>query len=64
MLLTLQFIAGPIRAFVCSIGSNLSLRERLYLGWLFPRGIVAAAVSALFALRLEAENFPGAEKLL
>ncbi len=64
VLLTLQLIAGPARAFICSIGSNLNLRERLFLGWVFPRGIVAAAVSALFALRLENAAFPGAEKLV
>ncbi len=64
LLLALQFIAGPLRAFVCSIGSNLNLRERIYLGWVFPRGIVAAAVSALFALRLENMDYPGASKLV
>ena len=64
VLLFLQFIAGPIRAFACSIGSDLTWRERLYLGWLFPRGIVAAAVSALFALRLESMGYPGADGLV
>jgi len=64
VLFTLQFVAGPIRAFACSLGSELSWRERLYLGWIFPRGIVAAAVSALFALRLEDMGFPGAENLV
>ncbi len=64
VLLTLQFLAGPARALVCSAGSNLNMRERLFLGWVFPRGIVAAAVSALFALRLENAAFPGAEKLV
>jgi CPA1 family monovalent cation:H+ antiporter len=62
--LALQLFAGPLRAIVCSIGSDLSWRERLYLGWIFPRGIVAAAVSALFALRLETISYPGAEKLV
>ncbi len=64
VLLALQFLAGPLRAFVCSIGSDLSFAERAYLGWIFPRGIVAAAVSALFALRLESLNFPGATDLV
>ncbi|MDH3491656.1 MAG: sodium:proton antiporter, partial [Gammaproteobacteria bacterium] len=64
VLLALQFIAGPLRALVCSIGSDLSGRERAYLGWIFPRGIVAAAVSALFALRLERMGYPGAELLV
>jgi CPA1 family monovalent cation:H+ antiporter len=64
ILLILQFVAGPARAFVSSIGSELSWRERLYLGWIFPRGIVAAAVSALFALRLEDMGYAGAGDLV
>ena len=60
----LQFVAGPARAFVSSIGSELDWRERLYLGWIFPRGIVAAAVSALFALRLEEMGYAGAADLV
>jgi CPA1 family monovalent cation:H+ antiporter len=64
VLLVLQFFAGPLRALVSSIGSDLSWRERIYLGWLFPRGIVAAAVSALFALRLENLGYPGADSLV
>jgi len=57
-------VAGPLRALSCSIGSDLSWRERLYLGWIFPRGIVAAAVSALFALRLENLGYTGAGDLV
>lgn len=60
----LQFFAGPLRALVSSVGSELRWSERAFLGWVFPRGIVAAAVSALFALRLEEMSFPGAEKLV
>ena len=62
--LFLQFVAGPLRSLVASLGSDLDWRDRLYLGWIFPRGIVAAAVSALFALRLESIGFIGAEKLV
>ncbi len=64
VLLLLQFVAGPLRAQICAAGSDLSWRERAYLGWIFPRGIVAAAVSALFALRLEEMAYPGAENLV
>jgi CPA1 family monovalent cation:H+ antiporter len=64
VVLFLQFVAGPARALLCSLGSDLEWRERLYLGWIFPRGIVAAAVSALFALRLERSGFPGADQLV
>jgi CPA1 family monovalent cation:H+ antiporter len=64
VLLLLQCVAGPVRAAIASIGSDLSWQERTFLGWIFPRGIVAAAVSALFALRLESMQYPGAEKLV
>ena len=64
VLLILQFVAGPLRAFVSSIGSEMQLRERLFLGWVFPRGIVAAAISALFALRLERNGYEGASNLV
>lgn len=62
--LFLQFLAGPARALVSAIGSDLRWQERLYLGWIFPRGIVAAAVSALFALRLESIGYPEAGRLV
>ncbi|MBT8078615.1 MAG: sodium:proton antiporter [Gammaproteobacteria bacterium] len=60
----LQLVAGPIRAFVSAIGSPLNWRETLYVGWVFPRGIVAAAVSSLFALRLVEIDYPGANSLV
>jgi NhaP-type Na+/H+ or K+/H+ antiporter len=58
------FIARPASVFVSAIGTNLALKDKLLLSWIAPRGIVAAAVSALFALKLEAENYPQAEVLV
>lgn len=52
-----MLIARPISVFVSSIGSELSFNEKLLIAWIGPRGIVAAAVSALFALRLEGAGF-------
>jgi NhaP-type Na+/H+ or K+/H+ antiporter len=42
----------PISVWLSTIGSGLSVRERCFLAWFAPRGIVAAAVSSVFALRM------------
>jgi len=51
--LAVQFIARPISVQLSILGSKLSMGERHLLAWIAPRGIVAAAISALFALKLE-----------
>ena len=52
LLVIVQFVARPLAVALCTWGSQLSWRERLLLAWIGPRGIVAAAVSAIFAVRL------------
>ncbi len=52
-LLLLIVIVRPISALVCLVGTPLEMRERLFVAGLAPRGIVAAAVSSVFALELE-----------
>lgn len=59
-----QFIVRPASAWLCTIGADLGAKERLFLGWISPRGIVAAAVSSIFALRLEQAGVPQAELLV
>ncbi|UNG19838.1 cation:proton antiporter [Stutzerimonas zhaodongensis] len=53
LLLIVQFVARPLAIALCTWGSQLNWRERLLLAWIAPRGIVAAAVSAIFAVRLD-----------
>lgn len=60
VLVTVMFIARPLAVLVSTTGSDLLFRERLLIAWIGPRGIVAAAIAAIFALRLEAANFPEA----
>jgi len=52
-------VVRPLTIFASTFGSSLALREKLFLSWIAPRGIVAAAVSSLFALILEAQGEPG-----
>ncbi|MEX0957957.1 MAG: sodium:proton antiporter [Burkholderiales bacterium] len=60
----MQFIARPLKVAIATIGSKLNWRERLLLGWIGPRGIVAAAISAVFGLRLEEAGYPQADYLV
>ncbi len=58
------FVARPLAVAASTYGSPLNWRERAVVGWVAPRGIVAAAVSAAFALRLEALGYPQADLLV
>jgi len=64
LFLIIQFIARPLSIWLCCWGSGLNWREKTLLSWIAPRGIVAAAVSALFALRLEQTTISDANLLV
>jgi len=53
VLLAIQFLARPLNIMVAALGSSLTWPERHMLAWIAPRGIVAAAIAALFAIQLE-----------
>lgn len=58
------FPVRAVAALVCTWGSELSAAERSLIGWIAPRGIVAAAVSAIFTLKLEEIGHPDAGLLV
>jgi len=59
-----QLIVRPVTVLLASLGSGLTWRERALIAWVAPRGIVAASVSALFALRLDALGVSGGDALV
>jgi NhaP-type Na+/H+ or K+/H+ antiporter len=54
----LILIVRPVSVWLATLRSRLTRRERCFLAWLAPRGIVAAAVSSVFSLRLGEEGTP------
>ena len=64
VLLTMQFVARPCKIMISTFNSNFSFNERLLLSWVGPRGIIAAAITAVFALKLETMEMEGAELLV
>lgn len=63
-LAVLLFIARPAAVAVATYGSDLNWRERLFIAWLAPRGIVAAAVTSLFAFQLVEAGYTEAQRLV
>ena len=63
VLLGVVLLARPSAVLLSTAGSGLTARERLYLSCMAPRGIVAAAISALFALRLDEVGIEGGARL-
>lgn len=60
VLAAIMFVARPLAVLASSVGTGLKLNELALLSWIAPRGIVAAAVSALFSLKLEDIGYEGA----
>ncbi|MEP2830173.1 cation:proton antiporter [Parvibaculum sp.] len=58
------FIARPLSVLISTMWTPLPWRERAILSWIAPRGIVAAAVSGLFAIQLDQANVEGAQLLV
>jgi NhaP-type Na+/H+ or K+/H+ antiporter len=63
-LLLLLFIVRPAAVWVSCMGSKLTREERIFLSWMAPRGIVAAAVSSIFASRLVSAGIEEASSMV
>lgn len=61
LFLIIVFLIRPLGVFLSAAGSNLKLNEKLFIGWVGPRGIVAAGIASLFGSKLLARGEPGAE---
>jgi NhaP-type Na+/H+ or K+/H+ antiporter len=60
----LVLVGRPLAALAATHGTDLTRRERFFIGWMAPRGVVAAAMAAAFAGPLAPRSIPGAAKIL
>lgn len=58
-----MWIARPLSALLCTIGTDLSIGQRLFIAWVCPRGIVAASVAGLFGILLSRAGREGGTEL-
>ena len=58
------FIARPLAIALATIGAKVRWRERLLVGWIGPRGVVAAAIAGVAGERLAKAGYPDASLVL
>ena len=61
LFLIIVFLIRPLGVFLSTRGSTLKFNEKMFIGWVGPRGIVAAGIASLFGSKLLAKGEPGAE---
>ncbi len=64
LLAAIIFVVRPLTVFLATIGAGIEWRDRVLVGWIAPRGIVAAAVAGAFAPALIDQGYAGADELL
>ena len=58
-ILALMLVVRPTNIFVCTWGSEFNWRQKLFISWIGPKGIVSASVASLFAFALDERGLPG-----
>lgn len=54
-------VLRPLGVFASTINSDLNVREKMFISWVGPRGIVAAGIASLFGITLTRQGVEGAE---
>ena len=57
------FIVRPIQILVTTWGSDLSLREKAFLSYISPRGIIAASIASIIAIELNKRGLEGGDTI-
>ncbi len=55
----LLFVVRPVEIFLLCVRSSLSIREKLFLSFVSPRGIIAASIASIIALELHQHDIEG-----
>jgi NhaP-type Na+/H+ or K+/H+ antiporter len=63
VVLFLMLVVRPLNILACTWGTGFTGKEKAFLSWIAPRGIVAAAVASFFAVELDRNGLPGGSSL-
>ena len=61
--LVLMFFVRPISVALCTLKSDMNWRQKLFLAWVAPKGIVSASVASLFAILLTQRGINGGDSI-
>ena len=61
--LVLMLIVRPISVAVCTWNSGMNWRQKIFLAWIAPKGIVSASVASLFAILLTQKGINGGDAI-
>ncbi len=61
--LALMLLVRPLNIYACTLNSDLNWRQKLFLSWIAPRGIVSASVASLFAILLTDRGVNGGDSI-
>ncbi len=59
----LMLVVRPLSVLICTWNSDLTWRQKIFVAWVAPRGIVAASVASLFAILLTERGISGGDAL-
>ncbi len=61
--LILMFLIRPFSIGLCTLKSGMNWRQKLFLAWVAPKGIVSVSVSSLFAILLTQRGLNGGDSI-
>ena len=61
--LVLMLIVRPISIALCTWNSSMNWRQKLFLAWIAPKGIISASVASLFAILLTENGINGGDAI-
>jgi NhaP-type Na+/H+ or K+/H+ antiporter len=61
--LILMFVVRPLNIWLCTQQSDLNWRQKFFLSWIGPRGIVSASVASLFSISLTEQGISGGDAI-
>ncbi|MEV4615886.1 cation:proton antiporter [Kitasatospora sp. NPDC049258] len=64
LVVLLILVVRPLVALLATAGTDVARGERWFIGWMAPRGIVAAATASTFSASLVQAGVGGAQKIL